>query len=59
MPRKYFGTDGIRGEYGVEPLTYEFFKILGLAIGKSLFKSENHKKKIIFGQEIKLKKTET
>ena len=51
MPRKYFGTDGIRGEYGVEPLTYEFFKILGLAIGKSLFKSENHKKKIIFGQD--------
>ena len=34
MPKKYFGTDGIRGEFGVEPLTKDFFVILGIAIGK-------------------------
>ena len=51
MSRKYFGTDGIRGEYGVEPLTPEFFKILGFAIGKSLLSSKNCEKKVIFGQD--------
>ena len=39
MPRKYFGTDGIRGEVGIEPLTDQFFIILGAAIatGFSIF----------------------
>ena len=49
MPKRYFGTDGIRGEFGVEPLTNEFFIILGLAIGRSLLASNNCKKKVIFG----------
>ena len=49
MPRKYFGTDGIRGEVGIEPLTDQFFIVLGAAIAKSLFKSSKLKKKIIFG----------
>ena len=49
MPRKYFGTDGIRGEVGSEPLTDQFFIVLGAAIAKSLFKSSKLKKKIIFG----------
>ena len=51
MPRKYFGTDGIRGEVGIEPLTDQFFIILGAAIAKSLFKSSKLKKKIIFGSD--------
>ena len=49
MRKRYFGTDGIRGEFGVEPLTNEFFIILGLAIGRSLLASNNCKKKVIFG----------
>ena len=49
MPKKYFGTDGIRGEFGVEPLTKDFFVILGIAIGKSLLSSQDCKKKVIFG----------
>ncbi|MDB2461455.1 phosphoglucosamine mutase, partial [Gammaproteobacteria bacterium] len=49
MPKRYFGTDGIRGEFGVEPLTNEFFVILGIAIGKSLLAVKDCKKKIIFG----------
>ena len=50
MSKKYFGTDGIRGEFGREPLTENFFLLLGAAIAKSLLKSNNDsKKKIVFG----------
>jgi len=31
MQRKYFGTDGIRGTYGQEPMTPEFFYRTGVA----------------------------
>ena len=51
MPRKYFGTDGIRGEYGVAPLTNNFFVVLGMAIAKSLLSSKSCKKKILFGAD--------
>ena len=50
--KKFFGTDGIRGEFGVEPLTNEFFTILGLAIGRSLLASNNCKKKVIISNLI-------
>lgn len=36
MSRKYFGTDGIRGEVGQHPITPEFFLHLGWAVGKVL-----------------------
>lgn len=36
MGRKYFGTDGIRGRVGVEPITADFFLKVGLAAGKVL-----------------------
>lgn len=36
MARKYFGTDGIRGEVGQHPITPEFFLHLGWAVGKVL-----------------------
>ncbi len=51
MPRKYFGTDGIRGEFGVDPLNEIFFVNLGIAIGKSLLKSSKNNKSIIFGSD--------
>ena len=54
MPRRYFGTDGIRGEFGVEPLTRDFFIILGLAIGRSLLASKGCKKKVIFGCDTRI-----
>ena len=38
MARKYFGTDGIRGEVGVAPITPEFVMRLGYAAGKVLAK---------------------
>lgn len=36
LPRKYFGTDGIRGRVGVAPITAEFILKLGWAVGKVL-----------------------
>ena len=49
MSKKYFGTDGIRGEFGAEPLTENFFVLLGAAISKSLLRSKDCKKRILFG----------
>jgi phosphoglucosamine mutase len=36
MTRKYFGTDGVRGKVGEEPITPEFVMRLGYAAGKVL-----------------------
>ena len=36
MSRKYFGTDGIRGTVGEEPLTAEFALRLASAVGRVL-----------------------
>jgi len=41
MARKYFGTDGVRGLVGVEPITPDFVMRLGHAAGKVLAKSSN------------------
>ena len=51
MSKKYFGTDGIRGTYGIEPLTEYFFVLLGAAISKSLLKSKDCQKRILFGRD--------
>ncbi len=43
--RKYFGTDGVRGEVGVAPITPEFIMRLGHATGRVLkrhWKSSSH-----------------
>jgi phosphoglucosamine mutase len=36
MKRKYFGTDGVRGRVGTEPITPDFVMKLGYAAGKVL-----------------------
>ncbi|MEN3810710.1 phosphoglucosamine mutase, partial [Chromobacterium piscinae] len=41
MSRKYFGTDGVRGEVGKFPITPEFVMKLGYAAGRVLV---NHDK---------------
>ncbi len=51
MSNRYFGTDGIRGEYGVEPFTDNFFIVAGVAIGKYLSLSKKSNKKIIIGSD--------
>ena len=39
MARQYFGTDGIRGEVGCDPITPDFMLRLGHAVGRVLRKS--------------------
>lgn len=41
MKKKYFGTDGIRGEVGIPPITADFMLKLGWAIGR-VFAGEGH-----------------
>ena len=40
MPRKYFGTDGIRGTVGQEPITPDFVLRLAHAVGRVLKRGE-------------------
>jgi phosphoglucosamine mutase len=40
MTRKYFGTDGVRGKVGEDPITPEFAMHLGYAAGKVLAAAE-------------------
>jgi phosphoglucosamine mutase len=40
--RKFFGTDGIRGRVGEEPITPEFVMRLGYAAGRVLAMGEHH-----------------
>ncbi len=40
MARKYFGTDGVRGEVGKPPITPEFVLKLGYAAGRVLVKHD-------------------
>jgi len=43
MARHYFGTDGIRGVVGQDPITPDFFIRLGFAIGSILVKNNTEK----------------
>ncbi|RUA06880.1 MAG: phosphoglucosamine mutase [Gammaproteobacteria bacterium] len=43
----YFGTDGIRGEVGVEPITADFFLKLGWAVGSVLAQNHNNPSVVI------------
>lgn len=44
MTKKYFGTDGIRGRVGKDPITPQFIMHLGYAAGKVLAASDWHLK---------------
>lgn len=55
MERKlasYFGTDGIRGEVGIEPITADFFLKLGWAVGSVL--SEKGKASVVIGKDTRV-----
>lgn len=47
MTKKYFGTDGIRGEVGQYPITADFMMHLGWAAGQVLLASSDSKKVLI------------
>lgn len=53
MKRKYFGTDGIRGTVGIEPITPDFMLKLGWAIGQVL-KNGHNKNKVLIGKDTRI-----
>ena len=52
MGRKYFGTDGVRGRVGVEPITPDFVMRLGWAVGK-VFAASNGSK-VVIGKDTRI-----
>ncbi len=55
MARKYFGTDGIRGEVGQFPITPDFVLKLGCAFGRALIKHEHGKQPtVIIGKDTRI-----
>lgn len=50
MTRRYFGTDGIRGEANTWPMTSEVAMALGMAAGSVMRRSE-HKPHVIIGKD--------
>ncbi|MDE2088643.1 MAG: phosphoglucosamine mutase [Gammaproteobacteria bacterium] len=52
MDRRYFGTDGIRGRVGVEPITAEFMLKLGWAAGRVLSSRNCHK--VLIGKDTRI-----
>ena len=55
MARKYFGTDGIRGEVGQFPITPDFVMKLGFAFGRALVKADaGHTPTVIIGKDTRI-----
>jgi len=52
MSRKYFGTDGIRGRVGQDPITPDFMMRLGWAAGKVF--AGNNGNKVIIGKDTRI-----
>lgn len=50
--RKYFGTDGIRGQVGISNVNAEFILKLGWAIGRVL--ANGHRKKVVIGKDTRV-----
>ena len=53
MTKKYFGTDGIRGEVGQYPITADFVMHLGWAAGRVLM-SASDSKKVLIGKDTRV-----
>ncbi|MDP4547357.1 phosphoglucosamine mutase [Marinobacter sp. MDS2] len=51
--RKYFGTDGIRGRVGEQPITPEFMLHLGWAAGQA-FKKAGQRNSVLIGKDTRL-----
>ncbi len=54
MNRRYFGTDGIRGRVGEEPITPEIVLKLGWAAGRVLGRAGAEKNKILIGKDTRV-----
>lgn len=55
MSRKYFGTDGVRGEVGQDPITPEFVLRLGYAAGRVLVDHESDRSPtVLIGKDTRI-----
>lgn len=53
-PKKYFGTDGIRGTVGTSPITPDFMLKLGWAAGRVFANESNGRNKILIGKDTRI-----
>ena len=53
MSRRYFGTDGIRGTVGTEPITPDFMLRLGHAVGRVL-KRSSARPSVVIGKDTRI-----
>jgi phosphoglucosamine mutase len=56
MSRTYFGTDGIRGTVGQDPITPDFMLRLGHAVGQVLKRQQGHERKptVLIGKDTRI-----
>ncbi len=52
--RKYFGTDGVRGQVGQFPITPEFIMKLGWAAGRVLAQCQGDQSKVVIGKDTRI-----
>lgn len=53
MTRKYFGTDGIRGQSNVFPMTPDLAMRVGIAVG-TIFRRGLHRHRVVIGKDTRL-----
>ncbi|WP_337270356.1 phosphoglucosamine mutase [Oryzifoliimicrobium ureilyticus] len=53
MKRRYFGTDGIRGQSNVFPMTPDLAMRVGIAVG-TIFRRGNHRHRVVIGKDTRL-----
>lgn len=54
MKRNYFGTDGIRGQVGQEPITPDFALRLGNAVGRVLRRTASGRSAVLIGKDTRV-----
>jgi len=53
MKRRYFGTDGIRGQSNVFPMTPDLAMRVGIAVG-TIFRNGAHRHRVVIGKDTRL-----
>lgn len=53
MKRRYFGTDGIRGQSNVAPMTPDLAMRVGIAVG-TIFRRGDHRHRVVIGKDTRL-----
>lgn len=53
MKRRYFGTDGIRGQSNVFPMTPDLAMRVGIAVG-TIFRRGTHRNRVVIGKDTRL-----